>query len=176
MAFTVAPADAQCMTIALVVLPDSALVGMITFMDTVIANFKAYMAIFQAEIVNLDIILLPLVIEKNKLLEIQQTILAQFKILDQSIVIQCPSLGTLSQVIMSSADRVTEGITNTLNVINMKEAIRLQYQNQVDSINSYINFLGQVKSILQNILQIRTQAKIVGQLPALLNSQNTGLT
>lgn len=164
------PVETSCVQTALNVLPDSALQSAISGLTLIQSNLQVLSVIITTEILNLDILLAPLVVEKNALLAIQQTVVAQFKILDQAVVQQCVALGSLNQTILASVDNISEAITNTLNLINMKEAVKIQYNNELLLLQDQISFVARMKSIFQTALQVRTQARTVGTLPNLVKT------
>lgn len=149
-----------CATAAADLLPDSAINAVIAGLTSAQDKLQAGDDFVQAEILNLDIILAPLVAQKIVLQSIIDRARAQFTIISQTAVNQCPALGTLNQVVGDSFGTVADTLSNTLNLINAKEAIKLEYQSRHDEIQDKINYIGRLKTVFSNALTLRQQTKL----------------
>jgi hypothetical protein len=152
------PADLQCAYLIFQALPDTTLDAIESFLTTIINLTEGQLALIEAEILSLNIILTPLLAKKAAVETVLATYESQAQILGSSISAGCPALGRVNESVQDVLSSKTNMIKRLLNEINRTQALRLQLQQYKAVAEVYINYLKRVRSLITSVKAARGAA------------------
>ena len=147
--------QAECVTIALALVPDSILQAMSSGLGVLINTLTAYEAIIDARLATLNYLMAPLLAKKAAL----QSLIASYQqyllLFNQGIISQCVAIGATTQIIQEAIQPYVDGLNRYLDLINITARLQLEFEDLKYKIDAYIGLLKTVKLRVDGLIQLR---------------------